>query len=107
MSKELSMAARREITKKYAREYSKANRAEKSAMLDALVSATGWTRDHARRAIRNAAARKGAASQQQRTPNPGNTPTTRSSYSKKCGASQASHQGNIWPRSWTTPSSGW
>lgn len=64
------MAARREITKKYAREYANAGRAEKSAMLDALVSATGWTRDHARRAIRHAAARKGAASKQQRTPRP-------------------------------------
>lgn len=70
MSKELSMAARREITKKYAREYAKAGRAEKSVMLDALVTTTGWTRDHARRAIRQAAVRKGASSQQQRKPRP-------------------------------------
>lgn len=64
------MAARREITKKYACEYAKASRAEKSAMLDALVTTTGWTRDHARRAIRHANARKGAASQQTRKPRP-------------------------------------
>lgn len=64
------MATRQEITKKYAREYAKAGRAEKSRMLDGLVQATGWTRDHARRAIRQAAARKGAAWQQQRKPRP-------------------------------------
>lgn len=64
------MGARREITKKYAREYTRAGRKEKSAMLDALVSATGWTRDHARRAIRHATARTGAASQQQHKPRP-------------------------------------
>lgn len=32
------------------------------------MQATGWTRDHARRAIRAAAARKGAARGQQRKP---------------------------------------
>ena len=64
------MSARREITKKYAREYQRAGRAGKSAMLDALTSASGWTRDHARRAIRQALARKGAAAAQQRKPSP-------------------------------------
>lgn len=39
-------------------------------MLDALVTTTGWTRDHARRAIRNAAARRGAAREQQHKPKP-------------------------------------
>ena len=57
MGWELSMAARREITKKYAR----AGETEKGRLLDELVHATGWTRDHARRAIRSANARKGAA----------------------------------------------
>lgn len=64
------MAARRDLTKKFAREYAKAGRVEKGAILDALVAATGWTRDHARRAIRHAAGRKGAAKQQQRKPRP-------------------------------------
>jgi transposase InsO family protein len=64
------MASRREITKKFAREYVRAGKAEKGRMLDALVAATGWTRDHARRAIRHATARKGAARDQQRRPRP-------------------------------------
>ena len=64
------MAARRELTKKFAREYASAGRAEKGVILDALVASTGWTRDHARRAIRAANARKGAAGQQQRKPRP-------------------------------------
>ena len=42
------MAARREITKKYAREYARAGKFEKGQLLDSLVATTGWTRDHAR-----------------------------------------------------------
>ena len=64
------MAARRELTKKFAREYQKAGRTQKGEILDALVASTGWTRDHARRAIRAANARKGPAGRQQRKPRP-------------------------------------
>jgi len=64
------MAARREITKKFAGQYAKVGKAEKGRLLDALVETTGWTRDHARRAIRAANARKGAVRDQQRRPRP-------------------------------------
>ena len=64
------MTARREITKKYARQYAKAGKADKGALLDALVATTGWTRDHARRAIRVASARHGPAAAVVRQPRP-------------------------------------
>jgi len=64
------MAARREITKRYAADYARADKAGKGVLLDGLVQATGWTRDHARRAIRQAAARKGPASAVKRRPRP-------------------------------------
>ena len=48
------MAARREITKKYAREYQRASKKQRGVLLDGLCQATGWSRDNARRAIRNA-----------------------------------------------------
>lgn len=70
MSEGLSMAARREVTKKFAREYAGADKAGKGQTLDALVAATGWTRDHARRAIRTASVRVGRAGQQRRRPKP-------------------------------------
>ena len=50
------MATRRDITKKYARAYQHADKIEKTRLLDGLVETTGWTRDHARRAIRQALA---------------------------------------------------
>ena len=64
------MAARREITKKFARDYAKAGKTDKGRLLDALVETTGWSRDHARRAIRAANARTGHARQQPRRSRP-------------------------------------
>jgi hypothetical protein len=64
------MAARREITKKLAGEYVRADKAGKGEVLDTLVATTGWTRDHARRAIRHASQRVGPARAQQRRPRP-------------------------------------
>ena len=56
----MSMAARKEITKKYAKEYECASKTDKGRMLDELVTVTGWSRANARRAITSASKRKGA-----------------------------------------------
>lgn len=53
---ELTLAARKSITKAQLDRWSKATRAEKSAILDAVCRVTGWHRDHARKAIRMAIA---------------------------------------------------
>lgn len=57
----MSMSARREITKKYARGYASAAKKDKGRLLDELVGVTGWSRANARRAIAAASRRKGAA----------------------------------------------
>lgn len=57
----LSMASRREITKKYARAYASAAKLDKGRLLDELVGVTGWSRANARRAIAAAGKRKGSA----------------------------------------------
>lgn len=67
----MSMSARREITKKYAKEYGAACKKDRGRMLDELVAVTGWSRDNARRAISKAGKRRGpvrAAKRKQRAP---------------------------------------
>ncbi|MFT4296797.1 MAG: integrase [Micropruina sp.] len=49
------MSGRHEVTKQFARSYARADKAHKGELLDGLSATTGWTRDHARRAIREAA----------------------------------------------------
>jgi hypothetical protein len=49
------MAARAEITAKYARAYAKASKKDKGRLLDEVVAVTGWSRDNARRRIAKAA----------------------------------------------------
>ncbi|GAB3622317.1 hypothetical protein GCM10027418_03990 [Mariniluteicoccus endophyticus] len=50
------MSERRVVTKAMRVKYAKGSRAEKGEVLDALCQATGWHRDHARKALRTAIA---------------------------------------------------
>lgn len=50
----LSMGERRAVTKAMRSRYAGGTKAEKSEVLDALCATTGWHRDHARRALRQA-----------------------------------------------------
>ena len=51
---ELTLAARRQVTKGQVDRYRTGTRAEKGAVLDAICQVTGWHRDHARKALRAA-----------------------------------------------------
>ncbi len=71
------MAARYEITKKYAREYAGAAKKERGRMLDELVGVSGWSRANARRAIAAASKRRG---EQTSRPGPGGGPQASSGH---------------------------
>jgi hypothetical protein len=58
---ELELAVRRQVTRAMPAKYAKGNRQEKGEVLDQLVAVTGWHRDHARKALRIAAAGPPAA----------------------------------------------
>lgn len=62
------MAARVEITAKYARAYAKASKPDKGRLLDEVVAVTGWSRDNARRRLAKAAAPRPRAAKQSRKP---------------------------------------
>lgn len=49
--RDVSLATRVEITKKYAAAYERASKRDKSRILDQLVEVTGWNRDHARQQL--------------------------------------------------------
>lgn len=54
MGSGLSMRARHEITKKFAKQYAAASKNEKGKLLDEVCAITDWSRDNARRQIRAA-----------------------------------------------------
>lgn len=62
------MAQRKAVTASQARKWPKASRAEKSEILDAVCSVTGWHRDHARKMIRQAATGTMPTSRRPRVP---------------------------------------
>ncbi len=53
---ELELTTRRQVTRAMLARYAKGSRQEKGDVLDQLVGVTGWHRDHARKALRRAAA---------------------------------------------------
>ncbi|WP_235681272.1 integrase catalytic domain-containing protein [Tomitella gaofuii] len=68
MGSGLSMAARAEITAKYARQYARASKKDKGRLLDGVVAVTGWSRDNARRQLRTAAKPRPARPRRRRRP---------------------------------------
>ncbi|MEO6942320.1 MAG: transposase family protein [Terrimesophilobacter sp.] len=70
MSSELSLSARREITKKEARAYASAGKKAKGQVLDRLMAEVGWSRANARRQLAAATARCGPARAVTRRPRP-------------------------------------
>jgi hypothetical protein len=51
---ELTMSQRHAVTMKMAAAYKRGTKSDKTVVLDALVELTGWHRDHARHALKEA-----------------------------------------------------
>lgn len=66
----LSMSTKREVTKKYAREYAAASKEARGRMLDELVATTGWSRANARRQVTAAGKRRGPRRAVKQVPRP-------------------------------------
>ena len=62
------MGTRKAITKAQLDRWSKASKSEKSAILDTVCEVTGWHRDHARKALRQALAERAAGGPRPRKP---------------------------------------
>lgn len=54
----LTMAEKRAVTKEMAQRYRNASKKTRGQMLDELCALAGWSRDHARRALREAGAQR-------------------------------------------------
>ena len=70
MNSELSLSARREITKRESREYTHTSKKAKGLILDRLVEQLGWSRANARRQLTAALARHRPARAVKRKPRP-------------------------------------